>query len=131
MSAPCVPHRGGCLAGLLYGAACCRGGWCACCRAEAALRELHGHSGDVLPRARSPRCPICGHRAPSPIYDGAFGHVRIIDGPQSITPGCRVCGSALAGRRRRVCSDECRIEWRRRSEGHGDRRLQPARGALR
>lgn len=127
MRSPCIPHRGGCLSALLYGAACCRSGWCGCCRAEAELRELHGHESDVRPRVRLSRCPICGHRPPAPVYDVAFAHVRIIDGPQSIAPGCRVCGSALTGQRRRVCSDECRIEWRRRSEGHGDRRLTPAR----
>lgn len=132
---PCVATADGahCIAGLLFGTACCPDGECALCQAtwdrlrrsgfpEAAVRR-------AMRRARRrvvERCPICGFAPPPPAE--ALTPLPRLDRPGRTASGswdCRTCGRPLPLGRRHYCSHGCWREHVRRTEMDGDEIATP------
>lgn len=109
MTGPCVrgsTTEDSCIAGLLFGAACCDGGSCRDCREAVARAARRGLSRPALERARAPadvapRCPVCGHPSPAKASP---------DQRQRVTPArrrCAVCGGPVPPGRRTYCTSAC------------------------
>jgi len=132
---PCLP--GGpdgtcCVAGLLFGAACCRTGDCALCEDVTARLRRDGHEEDQI-SARlvstwySPieSCPLCG--APAPRLEELLPLPRFLRryAGGHVSSTCFVCGGHMPAGKRRFCSPTCHTEYRRGAEGWGFGRFQP------
>lgn len=113
MTRPCV--RGSttdetCIAGLLFGAACCDGGVCRYCDDAAEQAALRGYSRAAVERSRADYrahdwCPICGYPSPPPVPQ-----LRRDDAPERSTSGlwhCKLCGAPVPPDRRTYCSGSC------------------------
>lgn len=128
---PCIPWDAEgrhCVLGLMLGAACCPDGRCALCRRDWARRRSLGFSEAEVARRTArdrarlrPTCPRCGCPPPPPLEEiPPLPRLDREDREKSGAPACRICGGFLAAGQRFYCSDECRLEQRRRNEGWGE-----------
>lgn len=136
-TAPCLPSRVDacdCIAGLLFGVACCPDGDCAICRATSDRMQRSGFAPAAvrlsMTRRRADlvdRCPVCDSPPPPPAE--APPPLPRLERPGRTASGswdCRTCGRPLPQRRRHYCSDACWREHVRRTEMDGDEIATPS-----
>jgi hypothetical protein len=128
LAAPCVAwdgEHGHCVAGLLYGAACCPDGGCWSCTTQAAWTRRAGFSDYAvfrsvarMRRGMLDRCPVCGFPPPPPSAPrGSLPRFRRVVTAKSGSSGCEICEGPIPRGRRRYCSERCE----RLRDHHGGR----------
>lgn len=141
MTRPCVPAEGqpdACVAALLHGVPCCTDLACVACSAERHRMRISGYSPAQVAYSAArfrfavqhapPTCPICGCHGPAPAR--ALPALPRLDRSHLalVAETCVQCGSLLGRGGRKYCSETCRIEHRRATEGFGDTDQNPIPG---